>query len=207
MKPSYLGTLNAIVNGERRGFEFLSAWAEMSPSPDISSVLRTVALREAEHAAAFEKRMCELGYALREKSDANFAEKMKLARSGVSDREKFEKLGYDKEPDEGESDQLLQLLADKTIDSQTGALLGRFIAEERDSGRILREAYLSVKRRSERETVTTPEEDNSLTFGEVCTQLEKLARAVTDLQTSARRPRSAQLNLKKLTPEFQEGEL
>ena len=115
-KPSYLGTLNAIVNGERRGFEFLNAWSERSPDPDISLTLKTVALREAEHAATFEKRMCELG--------------------------------YNKTPDEAEEDELLRVLADKSIDPQTGALLGRFIAEERDSGRILREAYLCARKRS-----------------------------------------------------------
>ena len=144
-KPSYLGALNAIVNGERRGFEFLNAWSEMSPDPDISLMLKTVALREAEHAATFEKRMCELGYSLREKTDSGFEKTMTLACSDVSDLEKFEKLGYDKTPEEGGEDQLLQLLADKSIDPQTGALLGRFIAEERDSGRILREAYLCAK--------------------------------------------------------------
>ena len=30
---------------------------------------------------------------------------------------------------------------DKTIDIQTGALLGRYIAEERDSGRLFRGCY------------------------------------------------------------------
>ena len=43
-KTSYLGALNAIVNGERRGFEFLNAWSQLSPDPDISLMLKTVAL-------------------------------------------------------------------------------------------------------------------------------------------------------------------
>jgi hypothetical protein len=63
----------------------------------------------------------------------------------------------------------------------------------------------SVKRRIEKETVpvVVPVEDDSLSLGEVCAQLEKLARAVTELQTSGRRPRTTgQLNIRKLTPEL-----
>jgi len=186
-KPSYLGALNAIVNGERRGFEFLNAWSQMSSDPDISLMLKTVALREAEHAATFEKRMCELGYTLKEKTDTNFDKTMTLASSDVPDLTKFEKLGYDKTPDESDEDQLLQLLANKSIDPQTGALLGRFIAEERDSGRILRQAYLLAKERSTQGSVASSEA--SATLSQVCAQLEKLTEAVAELQSSNKKAR------------------
>jgi len=185
-KPSYLGALNAIVNGERRGFEFLNAWSETSPDPDISLALKTVALREAEHAATFEKRMCELGYTLREKSDPKFDKTMKLACSDASDLEKFQKLGYDKSPDETGEDQLLQLLADKSIDPQTGALLGRFIAEERDSGRILRDAYRCAKEKASNQSASTTD---SVTLEQICAQLEKLTEVVTELQANYKKPR------------------
>ncbi len=186
-KPSYLGLLNTIVNGERRGYEFLNAWSEMSPDPDISLMLKTVALREAEHAATFEKRMCELGYTLREKSDDNFDKTMKLVCSEVSDLEKFRKLGYDKTPAEDGEDQLLQVLADKSIDPQTGALLGRFIAEERDSGRILRAAYQCAQERDDSSQSAAGED--SVTLGQVCAQLEKLTEAVSELQASSKKTR------------------
>ncbi len=187
-KPSYLGALNAIVNGERRGFEFLNAWSEISPDPDISLMLKTVALREAEHAATFEKRMCELGYGLREKPDSSFDKTMTLACSDASDLEKFQKLGYDKTPDDGDKDELLQLLADKSIDPQTGALLGRFIAEERDSGRILREAYLCAKDRcADSATDSAGAQADSATLNQICTQLEKLTEAVSELQTNTKK--------------------
>jgi len=35
-KPSYLGTLNASVNGERRGFEFLNTWAIKTKNTSIA---------------------------------------------------------------------------------------------------------------------------------------------------------------------------
>ena len=185
-KPSYIGALNAIVNGERRGFEFLNAWSEMSSDPNISSMLKTVALREAEHAATFEKRMCELGYSLREKDDPNFDKTMKLACSDVSDLEKFQKLGYDKSADEDGEDQLLQLLADKSIDPQTAALLGRFIAEERDSGRILRGAYQCANEKASQQSASPVD---SATLKQICAQLEKLTEAVTELQANNKKSR------------------
>lgn len=186
-KPTYLGLLNAIVNGERRGHAFLTAWSEMSPDPDIALMLKTVALREAEHAATFEKRMCELGYTLIEKDDDNHEKTMKLICSDVSDLEKFQKLGYDKSPNEDGEDQLLQLLSDKSIDPQTGALLGRFIAEERDSGRILRAAYQCAKERSG--SVQSTAGEDKVTLSQICAQLEKLTEAVSDLQASNKKAR------------------
>ena len=186
-KPTYLGLLNAIVNGERRGHAFLSAWSEMSPDPDISLMLKTVALREAEHAATFEKRMCELGYTLREKEDDNHEKTMNLICSDVSDLEKFQKLGYDKTPNENGEDQLLQLLSDKSIDPQTGALLGRFIAEERDSGRILRAAYQCAKEKSA--SVQSTAGEDRVTLGQICAQLEKLTEAVSELQAGNKKTR------------------
>ena len=65
-KPSYLGMLNAIYMGEQRGYEYLSAWADVTPDPDVRAVLRTIALREGEHALAFAKRINELGFEARD---------------------------------------------------------------------------------------------------------------------------------------------
>lgn len=179
-KPSYLKTLNAIVNGERRGFEFLNAWSEASPDADVSLMLKTVAIREAEHAAAFEKRMCEMGYTLIEKGDDDFQQRLDFVCSDASDIQKFEKLGYDKAPAEDGDDQLLNLLADKSIDPQTGALLGRFIAEERDSGRILREAYQCAKGKETKQA-------GEISLTEICDQLAKLTEAVSELQAATQK--------------------
>ena len=181
-KPSYLGTLNAIVNGERRGFEFLNAWAMKTKNADLAGKLKTVALREAEHAASFEKRMCELGYSLKEKEDPKFKKTMEIVSSSLDDAAKFEKLGVGQPEQEGE-DKLLQLLADKSIDPQTAALLGRFIAEERDSGRILREAYQCAKGVS-----SSP--DETVTLAGIQEQMTKLTEIVCDLQSkpTAKKP-------------------
>jgi hypothetical protein len=53
-----------------------------------------------------------------------------------------------KEDGEGDAtDGLLQILADKTIDPRTGELMGRFISEERDTGRQLIKAFKAMQRR------------------------------------------------------------
>ena len=145
-------------------------------------MLKTVALREAEHAAVFEKRMCELGYALEENRDPNFGKTLDIVCSDSSDSEKFEELGLLKLISEDGEDKLLQLLADKSIDPQTAALLGRFIAEERDSGRILRQAYQCAKSKE------APAEDN-VTLNQICEQLEKLTEAVGELQSNGKKAR------------------
>ncbi|MBQ61419.1 MAG: hypothetical protein CMQ19_05015 [Gammaproteobacteria bacterium] len=173
-KPSYLGTLNAIVNGERKAFEFLDAWAMKTTNPDLSAMLKTVALREAEHAASFEKRMCELGYEFQEKKDPTFKKTMEIVLSNSDDAEKFEKLDIGLGGLDGE-DRLLQLLADKNIDPHTGALLGRFIAEERDSDRLLQKAYQRTKG-------VGPAPEESVTLSDLQKQLARLTKIVSGLQ-------------------------
>ncbi len=138
-KPSYLGLLNAIAVAEGEAERYLDRWAATTARDDVRGVIATVALREGEHAKAFEKRICELGYDIRPKADD--PAKMEIAGSTeLSDREKFEKLGVGSAPPEG-PDVFAGMFADPSIDIQTGGLLGRYIAEERDSGRLLRSCY------------------------------------------------------------------
>jgi rubrerythrin len=142
-KPSYLGLLNAISLAEGEAECYLNAWAAVTPDDGVRHVLATVAIREGEHAKAFAKRICELGYSVIPRGDeAKSAEKMALAaRRDLSDKEKFERLQGDSTRKESDTDIFSGMFNDKTIDIQTGALLGRYIAEERDSGRLLRSCY------------------------------------------------------------------
>jgi rubrerythrin len=136
-KPSYLGLLNAIAVAEAEAEGYLNAWADVTPHDDVRQVLRTVALREGEHGKAFAKRICELGFELRAKEDPESARRCEVASSTtIGDAEKFDLLGVG-QPVDGD-DIFASMFADQTIDIQTGALLGRYIAEERDSARMLR---------------------------------------------------------------------
>jgi rubrerythrin len=173
-KPSYVGVLNAIANAEAVGHKILKKWAEVTTCDEIRGTLNMVAIREAEHAWAFEKRLCELGFGLKPKEFPELNKQLKIAKSDLSDIEKFERLGYkERSARNAETeDELLKLLADKTIDPQTGALLGRFICEERDSGRKLQACYQQIKNAPKAAAMA------DTTLDQVCAQLAVLTEKV-----------------------------
>jgi rubrerythrin len=147
-KPSYFGMLNAIANAERQGYEYLNAWCERATDPDLKATLRTVATREHEHSLAFAKRIDELGLELEVGDVLDFTKQMEIVTSDCSDYEKAEALGlFERKVDTGERDIFAGLFDDQTIDIQTGALLGRYIAEERDSGRMIVACAQALKAR------------------------------------------------------------
>jgi rubrerythrin len=136
-KPTYLGLLNAIALAETRAHAYLSAWADVTSDPAVRSVLRTVAAREGEHGMSFAKRIDELGFEVQERDDPTFKTRMEIARSDRSDLEKIEALGLLRFCSDDEPDVFDTMFRDHSIDIQTGALLGRYIAEERDTLRRL----------------------------------------------------------------------
>lgn len=142
-RPTYLPLLNSIAVNEAKGERLLQTWADSTKDTQLKSVLEFVAIREGEHAMAFTKRMCELGYEVDEESAyqvfKDFDGLLKCAASNASDAEKVAMLSSDS-GGEGK-DPFRGFFNDTTIDPQTGALLGRYIAEERDSGRLLRSEY------------------------------------------------------------------
>ncbi len=149
-KPSYLPLLNTIAVNEKKGEIFLSAWADATDDADLEATLRFVAIREGEHAWAFTKRMCELGHAVSEE-DAyqvfrDFDGLLDCVCSNASDADKIALVsGATGDDDGGErKDPFSRFFEDTSIDPDTGALLGRYIAEERDSGRRLQAAYAAV---------------------------------------------------------------
>jgi|SRR4051812_31922105 len=143
-KPSYVGLLNLISVGESNAECYLDAWANATPHPGVRQVISTVALREGEHGKAFAKRLCELGFNVEPVENPELAEKMAIAASTtLTDKEKFEKLNLCAE--NPAADEFFgNVFRDAEIDIQTGGLLGRYIAEERDSGRMLRACYAEL---------------------------------------------------------------
>src|SRR4051812_23285751 len=179
-KPSYLGLLNAIAVAETRAHCYLTAWAEVTTDPDVRAVLRKVALREGEHGISFTKRINELGYEVREKEDPNFAQQLELARSNKTDLEKLEAFGLDRLDTGNDPDIFDGIFKDHTIDIQTGELLGRYIAEERDTGRLVRGCHGILKDRCEMGTAATPASDDRLVA--LDGKVDALCRAVEDLR-------------------------
>lgn len=181
-KPSYLGLLNAIAVGENRGYQLLSTWAGCTGNAELANVLNVIALREQEHAAAFEKRICELGYSVRRKDDPTFDARLEAAGSEISDRKKFKRvLGVRKNnaDSSNQPDQFTKFFDDPNIDIQTGALLGRFIAEERDSGRRLRAAYKSLNGRA----LSQPQ-GNDHDLEQICSRLDALTATIEAMKAT-----------------------
>ncbi|MFK7913812.1 MAG: hypothetical protein AB8B93_07845 [Pseudomonadales bacterium] len=151
-KPTYIGLLNAIANGERGGHALFTAWSGATSNKRLKKTLDKVAVREMEHSWAFTKRLSELGFDLRPSSDKAarkaLAKQVALLKSSASDARKFASFGISaknkkaaKAADKTKPDQLMMILSDQSIDPTTAALMGRFIAEERDTGRLLRKAF------------------------------------------------------------------
>jgi hypothetical protein len=145
--------LNAISVAESDAGEYLTAWAEVTPSEEVKAVIAKVALREREHGVAFAKRIDALGYAVRPGSDPKQAERVAIAGSTVlSDKEKFEAFDLGKRPRNGQRDIFDSFFENKDLDPVTGGLLGRYVAEERDSGRLLADCYGLLCAEAERTT-------------------------------------------------------
>jgi hypothetical protein len=182
--PSYVKVLNAIVNGERRRQALFYAWAAVTADTDLKHTLTAVAIREGEHAAAFTKRLCELGYEVRDKPAADFEPRLAKLRSNASDVDKFESVfGYGREcRDAG----LGSIFEDRSIDPRTGALLGRFIAEERDTGRRLQAAYESRKRVHKIRSGAPTEEPG---LAQITQRLERLTQTIEELKALRRNGR------------------
>jgi rubrerythrin len=175
-KPSYLGLLNAVACAESRAHGYLSAWADVTRDDEVRKVLRIVATREGEHGLAFAKRIHELGFDVRETDDPKHDERMQIARSDRSDLDKLEALGaLELCTADGEPDIFDSFFRDHSIDIQTGGLLGRYIAEERDTLRMLQ----GCKARLEAKATTAGPTDERLVMIE--NRVDMVLRAVEDL--------------------------
>ena len=144
-EPTYLPLLNSIAVNESKGHTLLDAWASTTKDAALVQALRFVAIREGEHAMAFTKRMCELGHAVCEDTAyqvfKDFDGLVACVKSSMTDAQKIERLRGGNRGDGQRKDPFRGFFNDTTIDPQTGELLGRYIAEERDSGRRLEAEY------------------------------------------------------------------
>lgn len=175
-KPSYLGLLNVIAVNEANAHRYLQVWIDTTPDPEVKAVLRTVAWREGEHGMSFAKRVNQLGYEVRPRDDLGVDERMEVAGSDMSDLEKMERFGLHR------LDEVLcafdDVFKDHSIDIETGELLGRYIAEEFDTSRLLRCCYDQLRARAESER-TGPASADLRALNE---KVDALCRSVEELR-------------------------
>jgi len=183
-KPSYLGLLNAIAVNKARAHQYLQVWIDTTTDPDVKAVLRTVAWREGEHGLSFAKRVNELGFELRDRDDLDLADRLAVAGSDRSDLEKMEYFGQDRLDEVlGAFDTIFQ---DHTIDIRSGELLGRYVAEEFDTARLLRCCYDELKARqgaaSPASATTSASPSASGELAALNDKVDALCRAVDELR-------------------------
>lgn len=180
-KPSYLGLLNAIAVGEAQAHCYLSAWIGKTQHPGVKATLSTVAAREGEHGMSFAKRINELGYTVRrnDDEDTGFQKRLAIAGSDRSDLEKMEKLGLGRLDTGDKPDIFDRMFNDHSIDITTGGLLGRYIAEERDSGRLLKGCYEALKSSGDTAAVVADDRLASLEA-----KLDAVCSAIGELQST-----------------------
>lgn len=154
--PSYLEKLNNIAIVEGRAHDFYLAWAKSSGDSELQEVMRFVAIREIEHCWAFKKRIRELGYEFVDGPCKLCDEWHALFESDASDLDKFRGFGF-ASPEALPKDDFADLFDDLTLDPETGALLGRYVAEERDSATM----FLNVYRRMLADEKTPPSKRRS----------------------------------------------
>jgi rubrerythrin len=142
-KPGYLGLLNAISLAESAAGVYLEAWANVTPNADLAATLRLVAARERSHGEVFCRRIAELGYTLRPRANPRDAEQLaKLANPNISD---LEKIPAAREEEVDPFAEIRRRISEGEFDPMTANLMNWYIAEEKDSGRRLREAYDCVR--------------------------------------------------------------
>lgn len=150
-QPTYLDLLNAVARGERNAHCYLTEWANVTADPEVRKTLLTVAAREGEHAASFTKRINELGFEPVDVEDPQLAKTVEMMRSDCSDLEKMESLQLDRLTNADGTDIFDTFFNDHSIDIRTGQLLGRYIAEEHDSLRLLSECHRCLRDAAEAE--------------------------------------------------------
>ena len=178
-KPSYLGLLNAIAVAEAHAHEYLHVWADATPSEDVRTVLLTIAAREGEHGMSFAKRINELGYEVRCKDDSGLQKGMEIARSDCSDLEKMKALKLNKLDTGDKPDIFDGFFKDHSIDIRTGELLGRYIAEERDTARLLKSCYDQLVAASKSKSAAAPASES---LESLEAKVDTLCRAVEELR-------------------------
>lgn len=146
-RPEYIELLNTIQLQEARAGIYLKAWSDKTSDPGLKECLSFVAEREFSHGDLFDRRLRELGYQVEGTEDPNFAERLRVLGSDISDAEKIQCMrdATAQQPKPTVRDRYVAAAHDPTVDPLTRSLLGWFADVEADSGALMRETYTKVE--------------------------------------------------------------
>ncbi len=148
--PEYTELLNDIRLQEYRAGIFLKAWADKTEHPGLKGCLSLVAERETSHGDIFDRRIRELGGTPEDKDDAMFHERLDVAESDMTDKEKIVRMR------EFQTRAALptvrmryeEAAQDEAVDQLTRSLIKWFTEVEDDSGASMREVYAEIEQES-----------------------------------------------------------
>ena len=146
-KPAYLELLNTIALQEERAGVFLQAWADKTQDPALKQCLDMVTAREISHYHIFKRRIEELGFEVRREVPADYAERMRIATSDMSDSEKIKAFDglQERQPKPTVRDRFDAAKDDETVDPLTRSLLSWFSQVETDSAKSMRATYAKIQ--------------------------------------------------------------
>ena len=145
-KPEYIELLNLIQLQEKGAGVYLKAWADNTSDPGLKHCLNFVAAREVSHGDIFERRLKELGYEVEGTEAQNFAERMSVLGSDMTDAEKIQCIRDAVAQQEKPTvrDRFEAAAEDEAVDPLTRSLLRWFADVESDSGALMQETYKNV---------------------------------------------------------------
>ena len=146
-KPEYLDLLNTICLQEQRAGVWIQAWSDKTQDPALKKCLDMVAARETSHYHIFKRRINELGFDLRRGGAPDYAERMRIAASDMSDGEKIKAIAELTEslPKPTVRERFEAAMEDDAVDPLTRSLLRWFAEVEADSGKSMQATYAKVK--------------------------------------------------------------
>ena len=138
-KPEYVDLLNEIRLQEGGAGIYLKAWADKTTDPALKQCLSFVTAREVSHGEIFGRRIAELGYQAEGTEDQDFARRLKLFGSDISDAEKIKALNEDvaQKPKPTLKDRFQAAMVDEAVDPLTRSLLTWWNDVEDDSGKLM----------------------------------------------------------------------
>ena len=146
-RPEYIDLLNTIQLGEAGAGIFLKAWADKTSNPDLKNCINFVVEREVIHGDIFKRRLKELGYEVEGTEAPNFAERLRVMGSDMSDAEKIQWIrdAAAQQPKPTTRERYVAAAHDPAVDPLTRSLLSWFADVEADSGALMRETYAKVE--------------------------------------------------------------
>ncbi|MCP5180699.1 MAG: hypothetical protein H6993_03165 [Pseudomonadales bacterium] len=171
--PACTALLETIALGETRAAGVLDAWASSTRNAALRETLALVARRARTQSAVMAQRLHELGGACRADASALFEADLAFAASGADDADKFSRLFDFEHP--ASDDARSTFFDDTSIDPLTGELLGRYIAESRDSERRLRACQEAICR--------PPEDNEEASLASLVDRLDRLNETLRELKS------------------------